>query len=456
MIQKSSEKSSEFFHCHLCDYKSLRKSQFERHLATLKHQNRENDTKMIQKVPKKFQEETVIKNEKSKKKVQQDINKEFLCDCGKTYVHKQNLYRHQKVCKTFILNSKAKNDILLKQIVEENSEIKNMLFKQFETMQEQQKQYECENKKLQTQLAELKPKIENNTINNSYEFDIIIERNNFLTAGTHSINIIAKTYNFSQNEILEHKIVKEISIEDSYPEETANYYIDITANINQSLTLQNNSIIYNGKKINKSRNNKYNILYNLPTGSQTINIGNINALDPTQNKLGEFTSTLTIVANSNGTTNAYVNISGTNVIANVDEDPLKAQKVYWGKNIPGISSNDADILTNILEPTDIRELLKNEINAIEDLYSVSIIREWEFNILPVNASINNIPNAFDAYAEIKNRIYPNIFLDGEHIILKTAYPYYYTIQDVDGDIKNIIEETPIYARITHSETAPTI
>lgn len=297
---------------------------------------------------------------------------------------------------------------------------------------------------------------ENNTINNSYEFDIIIERNNFLTAGTHSINIIAKTYNFSQNEILEHKIVKEISIEDSYPEETANYYIDITANINQSLTLQNNSIIYNGKKINKSRNNKYNILYNLPTGSQTINIGNINALDPTQNKLGEFTSTLTIVANSNGTTNAYVNISGTNVIANVDEDPLKAQKVYWGKNIPGISSNDADILTNILEPTDIRELLKNEINAIEDLYSVSIIREWEFNILPVNASINNIPNAFDAYAEIKNRIYPNIFLDGEHIILKTAYPYYYTIQDVDGDIKNIIEETPIYARITHSETAPTI
>ena len=167
MIQKSSEKSSEIFHCHLCDYKSLRKSQFERHLATLKHQNRENDTKMIQKFQKKFEGETVIKNEKPKKKVQQDINKEFLCDCGKTYVHKQNLYRHQKVCKTFIINSKAKNDILLKQIVEENSEIKNMLFKQFETMQEQQKQYECENKKLQTQLAELKPKIENNTINNT-------------------------------------------------------------------------------------------------------------------------------------------------------------------------------------------------------------------------------------------------------------------------------------------------
>ena len=44
MIQKSSEKSSENFVCKCCDYKTSRKSQYERHLLTQKHKNRENDT----------------------------------------------------------------------------------------------------------------------------------------------------------------------------------------------------------------------------------------------------------------------------------------------------------------------------------------------------------------------------------------------------------------------------
>ena len=34
-----------------CDYKTSRKSQYERHLATQKHKNRENDTNDTKKVP---------------------------------------------------------------------------------------------------------------------------------------------------------------------------------------------------------------------------------------------------------------------------------------------------------------------------------------------------------------------------------------------------------------------
>ena len=44
MIQKSSEKSSKIYECRACDYTTSRKSQFDRHLSTQKHKNRQNDT----------------------------------------------------------------------------------------------------------------------------------------------------------------------------------------------------------------------------------------------------------------------------------------------------------------------------------------------------------------------------------------------------------------------------
>jgi len=296
----------------------------------------------------------------------------------------------------------------------------------------------------------------NSSLNNNYTFDILIERNNFPEAGTYTIDIIIKTYNFSVNEILEHTIQKDITIEDSYPEATVEHYIDITANINNSLLHENNSITYLGKHINKNRNKNYNILYNLPSGTKNINIGNIIANDPNNKNLGSFSPTLTITANSDGLSSAKVNITGNDILAEIDEDPLKAQKVYWGSDKPEITPDSEDVLSSLLTNVDIKNQFKNEIETIEELYSVNIIRDWDFHVLPVNAASNNILNLFDAYAEIKNRTFPNIFLDGEHIILKTGYPYQYTIEDYNGEIQYIIEETPIYARITHDNNAPNI
>ena len=79
----------------------------------------------------------------------------FTCQCGKNYKHRSNLYRHQKICKydEKLADGVASNDLIMK-LVEENSAIKNLLFKQFETMQ--------------NQITELIPKIgNNNTINNN-------------------------------------------------------------------------------------------------------------------------------------------------------------------------------------------------------------------------------------------------------------------------------------------------
>ena len=39
MIQKCAEKSTENFICKLCDYKTSRRSQYNRHLLTQKHKN---------------------------------------------------------------------------------------------------------------------------------------------------------------------------------------------------------------------------------------------------------------------------------------------------------------------------------------------------------------------------------------------------------------------------------
>ena len=52
--QKES-KSSEIFVCKCCDYNTSRRGQYDRHLATDKHQNRSNETNMKQKSSEKFQ-----------------------------------------------------------------------------------------------------------------------------------------------------------------------------------------------------------------------------------------------------------------------------------------------------------------------------------------------------------------------------------------------------------------
>ena len=43
MYNKKFQKNDKKFCCLICDYSTSRKSQYERHIATLKHKNNEND-----------------------------------------------------------------------------------------------------------------------------------------------------------------------------------------------------------------------------------------------------------------------------------------------------------------------------------------------------------------------------------------------------------------------------
>ena len=142
-------KVAQLFYCVKCDYKCIKKSNFEKHLATVKHK-------------KQLLDDQIMTNDDQKvAKVAQPL---FTCECGKKYKYKQGLSVHKKNCKFFLDeqsdNSNNKltlsNDVVLK-LLNDNQELKNIIVQQ------------------QTQISELIPKVgnnNNNTINNNQKFNI--------------------------------------------------------------------------------------------------------------------------------------------------------------------------------------------------------------------------------------------------------------------------------------------
>jgi hypothetical protein len=135
LVQESSKK----FCCKKCNYYTSRKSQYDRHLLTLKHEKITNDNNLEQKVP-----------------------NEFICECGKKYNYLSGLSRHRKTCKgekkeTTIIENEENVDYksMFFEIIKKNNEFQDLLMKQSQ------------------QISELIPKV-GNTINsnNKQKFNI--------------------------------------------------------------------------------------------------------------------------------------------------------------------------------------------------------------------------------------------------------------------------------------------
>ena len=71
------------YECLICNYKSIRKNQYERHLKTNKHINRAKEYNENSNVD--------VKNIKGS-----DKKKEYLCSCGKIFSREDNFQRHYK------------------------------------------------------------------------------------------------------------------------------------------------------------------------------------------------------------------------------------------------------------------------------------------------------------------------------------------------------------------------
>jgi hypothetical protein len=105
LVQESSEK----FHCISCNYFTSRKSQYDRHLLTDKHNNQQLSTNVNEKVPKSS---TV-----------------FDCECGKKYKDRSGLWRHKKTCNpTQKSETEEPSDKeLIMMLIKENSELKHLV-----------------------------------------------------------------------------------------------------------------------------------------------------------------------------------------------------------------------------------------------------------------------------------------------------------------------------------------
>ena len=107
MASEKFQKSSEKFFCKTCDYKTSRKSQYDRHLLTPKHRN----------ASKCY----ISANEK--------VPDHVSCVCGKTYIHESSFYRHKKTCKKFQKSSAASNEIM-NDLFKQNQEFKELIIEQ--------------------------------------------------------------------------------------------------------------------------------------------------------------------------------------------------------------------------------------------------------------------------------------------------------------------------------------
>ena len=126
----NAEKTKLFFRCEPCDYNTTKKTNFSRHILTLRHKN------------------------------EQKRAKKFECPiCKKTYSDRSGLWRHKKKkCnkKTFNEGTRIKNNVncLVKTLVDENKKIL------------------AQNQKLTETIQEMVPQMGNNTINNNQKISI--------------------------------------------------------------------------------------------------------------------------------------------------------------------------------------------------------------------------------------------------------------------------------------------
>ena len=101
---KKMPKKSQIFLCETCDFKCYKKSNYDTHLLTAKHQNR------------------TLLNEKNPK------NAEFVCECGKKYKVRNSLWYHKRKCSVKNVNSVSSdgtsNEPTIEYLLKENMEMK--------------------------------------------------------------------------------------------------------------------------------------------------------------------------------------------------------------------------------------------------------------------------------------------------------------------------------------------
>jgi hypothetical protein len=120
MTDAITPKNAVKFACENCNFKCCKKSDWDRHLLTLKHNNTDK----------------ILTNTDDGDAENASLTQNFICICGKGYKHRQSLFNHKKNCQNKNIikendnndnNNNDNNNDLVKYLMKENSELKTMI-----------------------------------------------------------------------------------------------------------------------------------------------------------------------------------------------------------------------------------------------------------------------------------------------------------------------------------------
>lgn len=135
--EKNSQKVAQNFYCKICDYNTSKKTNYDKHIITHKHQRMTED---------------YIGGQKVAKSSQKVASLTFKCECGKKYKHRQGLWKHKKTCFDNYVDDEFPDDIhvkkniklsepiadkdLIMMLIKDNNELRKMMMEQQSLMLE--------------------------------------------------------------------------------------------------------------------------------------------------------------------------------------------------------------------------------------------------------------------------------------------------------------------------------
>ena len=146
MANKISENLAKKYQCVFCDFISINKSDYKRHLSTDKHKRLTN----------------------ANKNTEISENQVFTCNCGRIYKHKSSLSKHKSKCQynlDLVIKTENKEH-------ENKEELKSLIIKIMTDSSEKMNILMNENKELRKQITEMIPRIGNNNNTLKQKFNI--------------------------------------------------------------------------------------------------------------------------------------------------------------------------------------------------------------------------------------------------------------------------------------------
>ena len=292
-----------------------------------------------------------------------------------------------------------------------------------------------------------------NQENNTYTSTVTLYASNFPT-GTTSQSYIFVFEDAAGNVSSVHQPLDVTVASYDTIDTTNSNTITLTANLNNSLIYNGPYIGIKSRTITQAEAATYNVKYNMPTGSISLPLGDITATLPDGSNGGVYNTFLDITADILGRTIGSVRIYGGNITATVAEDTTKAQHVAWdNETTPSVTSTSPDVLSSTLTKAEVEAQFQTTLDSISAAYTRSVLTGWTFQISAVSAVNGSI---FSSFVAANGRDPPAVFLDGEYVVLDTTHPYSVSIVDLNGISHDIVPSTPIYARIIHDSSAPSL